>query len=189
MMQSYRYSTKVSAKTYVEINQKAPKWQIGTLVNIFITKLRDHQTYHINSMVLRVRKNWRRRTIRRQRPENILSHAKHHYVFRHIICHVHRKINAKRSHYGSFFARLAKVKLTLLEISKSHLFLHITVNQPFTSKSTISNQLISYKTSSDSPVFSFLFIPPQFLTFELTLLSSPFQTINNYIIYNIILYI
>lgn len=47
----------------------------------------------------------RAETIRRQRAENTLSHARHHYAFRHIIWHVHRKINAKRSHYGSFFAR------------------------------------------------------------------------------------
>ena len=80
MMQSYRYSTKVSAKTYVEINQKAPKWQIGTLVNIFIRKLRDHQTYHINSMVLRVRKDWRRRTIRRRGLDNTTTKAKEHIV-------------------------------------------------------------------------------------------------------------
>lgn len=69
-------------------------------------------------------------------------------MFRHIICHVHRKINAKRSHYGSFFARLAKVKIALRERSKSHLFLYRTVNQPFTSKSAISNQLINYKTTA-----------------------------------------
>ena len=92
-------------------------------------------------------------------------------MFLHIIWHVHRKINAKRSHYGSFLARLAKVKLTLLEISKRHLFLHITANQSFTSKNAINNQLISYKTSSDSSVFSYLFIPPPFITFELTLLT------------------
>lgn len=65
------------------------------------------------------------------------------YPFRHIIWHVHRKINVKRSHFGSFFARLAKVKLTLLEISKYHLFLHRTVIQSFTNKKVISNQLIS----------------------------------------------
>jgi hypothetical protein len=47
-----------------------------------------------------------------------------------------------------FFARLAKAKITLLEISKSHLFLHIAVNQPFTNKSTINNQLINYKTTA-----------------------------------------
>ena len=113
----------------------------------------------------------RAQTIRRQRAENTLSHARHHYAFRHIIWHVHRKINAKRSHFGSFFARLAKVEITLLEISKSHLFLHITANQLFTNKSAINNQLISYKTSSDSSVFSYLFISSPFLAFELTLLT------------------
>ena len=59
------------------------------------------------------------------------------------------KINAKRSHYGSFFARLAKVKMALLEISKSHLFLYMTVNRSFTSKSAITNQL---KSNDYSPV-------------------------------------
>ena len=113
----------------------------------------------------------RTRTIRRQRPENTLSHARHHYAFRHIIWHVHRKINAKRSHFGSFFARLAKAKITLLEISKSHLFLYRTVIQSFTNKKVISNQLISYITGSDSSVFSYLFIPSPFLAFELTLLT------------------
>ena len=41
-------------------------------------------------------------------------------MFRHIICHVHREINAKRSHYGSFFAR----KTTAIVLS---LYYHLAI--------------------------------------------------------------
>ena len=48
----------------------------------------------------------------------------------------------------ALFCTLAKAKIALREKSKSHLFLYRTVNQPFTSKSAISNQLINYKTTA-----------------------------------------
>lgn len=69
------------------------------------------------------------------------------------------------------FCTFSEGKNSLTRKKQSHLFLYRTVNQLFISKSTVNNQLIGYKTSSDSSVFSYLFIPPPFLTFELTLLT------------------